>query len=171
MRSHSSLFHVNTIAYGALVSSFLGAYAGPVTAADMAHDAYSWSAELIAVGDSAGTVTLQSRLVTEANTADIMSLKMDQRATLVWSGMNWAAGVRTITAGAVPSDAHLTLPVEFVSMDNDGRYVRFRVRVPSADLAAIKSLAPGGWVTGTSPRGATTREEAVVAVRPYGNVG
>ena len=82
-----------------------------------------------------------------------------------------AAGVRRVTEGPAPKDDWLTLPVEFVCTELDGRYIRFSVPVPSDDLAKIASLSAGQWITATSPRRAARNEEAVVDVRPYNDVG
>ncbi len=64
----------------------------------------------------------------------------------------------------------MTLPIEFVSAQHDDQYVRFKVAVPSDDLAKLASLAPGSWITATSPRRPERFEEAVADVRPYNDV-
>jgi hypothetical protein len=135
-----------------------------------ANDTYTWSAELVAVDDRAGTVTVQSRLVYDAE-VDFDSLDPGDRVTLTWSGINTAAGVRRITSGAAPQGDLLTLPIEFVSAELDNQYVRFKVAVPSDKLAKISSLSPGDYVTATSPRRGANFEEAVADLRPYANVG
>jgi|SRR5688572_24485786 len=142
----------------------------PANAADTANETYTWSAELVARDDEARTITVQSRLVSNAE-IDFDSLDDGDRVTLTWSGINMAAGVRRITAGAAPEDDRLTLPIEFVSSELDDRYVRFKVLVPSDDLAKLGSVQPGQYVTATSPRRASRWEEAVVDVRPYNDVG
>lgn len=130
---------------------------------------YTWSAELVAVDQSSRTVTVQSRLVGDAQ-VDFDSLDSGDRVTLTWSGINTAAGVRRIVDGAAPADDLLTLPIEFVSSEHDNQYVRFKVAVPSDDLAKLASLAPGSWITATSPRRSERFEEAVADVRPYNDV-
>ena len=138
---------------------------------DKEQNTYSWSAELVAFDAAAGTMTVQSRLVSEADAAAMESLKNGDRATLVWSGMNWAAGVRKVTTDDPGANDHLTLPIEFVSLEGEDRYVRFKVVVPSVERARIQALAPGAWVTATSPRREASFEEAVATVRPYNDVG
>ncbi len=130
---------------------------------------YTWSAELVAVDEPARTVTVQSRLVSNAE-VDFDSLDAGDRVTLVWSGINTAAGVRRIVAGRASEEDRLTLPIEFVSAEHDNRYVRFKVQVPSDDLAKLKALTPGEWITATSPRSGARFEEAVADVRPYTDV-
>ncbi len=141
----------------------------PATANSAANETYTWSAELVAVDETARTVTVQSRLVGDAD-VELDSLDDGDRVTLTWSGINTAAGVRRIVSGAAPAEDLLTLPIEFVSAENDGQYVRFKVAVPSDDLAKLASLAPGSWITATSPRRPERFEEAVADVRPYNDV-
>jgi hypothetical protein len=138
-------------------------------AAESATDVYTWSAELVALDQAAKTVTVQSRLVSNAD-VDFADFDAGDRLTLTWSGINTAAGVRRIVDGPAPADDRLTLPIEFVSAEHDNQYVRFTVAVPSEDLAKLASLAPGSWITATSPRRAARYEEAVVQVRPYNDV-
>jgi hypothetical protein len=143
----------------------------PLTATGNAtSETYDWSAELVAVDEQARTITVQSRLVSDAE-VDFGSLDGGDRVTLTWSGINTAAGVRRITDGTAPESDWLTLPIEFVSSELEGRYVRFKVAVRSDDLAKLASLAPGQYVTATSPRRAVRWEEAVADVRPYSDVG
>jgi hypothetical protein len=63
------------------------------------------------------------------------------------------------------------LAVEFVAPAHEDRYVRFKVAVPTDDVAKVAGLQPGTWVTATSPRGAARYEEAVADLRPYNDVG
>ena len=142
----------------------------PATASETANETYTWSAELVAVDERARTMTVQSSLVSDADVS-FDSLDAGDRVTLTWSGINTAAGVRRITEGAAPADDRLTLPIEFVSSELEGRYVRFKVPVPSDDLAKVASLSAGHYVTATSPRRAANWQEAVADVRPYNDVG
>src|SRR5689334_12704166 len=129
-------------------------------------DTYTWSAELIEVDQPDSTVTVQSRLVSDAD-VDFDALHEGDRVTLTWSGINTAAGVRGIARGNAPAADSLTLPIEFVSPQLDERYVRFKVAVPREDLTKLATLQPGSWVTATSRRHAKHFEEAVADLRPY----
>jgi hypothetical protein len=142
------------------------AAAVPAVGNSAANDTYNWSAELIAVDEPASTVTVQAPLVGDAE-ADFGSLESGGRVTLTWSGINTAAGVRRIVEGPAPEADRLTLPVEFVSVEHDNRYVRFKVPVPNDDVAALAALEPGMWITATSPRRAERAEAAVGTARPY----
>jgi hypothetical protein len=154
-----------------IVAGLLALAAAQSPAGDnTAKETYTWSAELVALDEQARTATVQSRLVSDAE-VDFDSLDSGDRVTLTWSGINTAAGVRRITDGAAPADDLLTLPIEFVSSELEDRYVRFKVPVPSDDLAKLKALSPGQYVTATSPRRAANWEEAVADVRPYSDAG
>ena len=169
MRSDQSLSSTRQPLLAALGLLALAA-ALPASAGNAANDTYTWSAELIEIDQPAGTVTVQSRLVSDAN-VDFGDFHEGDRVTLTWSGINTAAGVRSIARGdAAPGDS-LTLPIEFVSPELDERYVRFRVAVPGDDLAKVATLQPGSWVTATSRRHAKHFEEAVADLRPYNDVG
>jgi hypothetical protein len=165
MQSGLSLFKK----YHRFVIAGLLVAALPASAQHAAKDTYTWSAELVAVDEQARTVTVQSRLVSNAD-EEFATLDGGDRVNLVWSGINTAAGVRRITKSAPPEEDRLTLPIEFVSAELDNQYVRFKVPVPSDDLAKLASLSPGHWVTGTSPQRAATWEEAVADLRPYNDV-
>jgi hypothetical protein len=115
-------------------------------------------------------VTVQAPLVSNA-AVDFETLDGGDRVTLTWSGINTAAGVRRVVDGEAPADDRLTLPIEFVSAQHDNRYLRFKVAVPSEDLTKLASLAPGSWITATSPRRPQRFEEAVADARPYNDVG
>jgi hypothetical protein len=128
---------------------------------------YSWSSELVAIDAAASTVTLKARVVTGGR---VESLKPGDRATLVWSGSNWAAGVLAVKRAAPGAEDRLTLPIEFVAHAPDSQYVSFKVTVPRAELADIEKLGPGDWVTGISSRNPDA-PEAVADLRPYVDAG
>lgn len=151
-----------------IVAGMLAMAAANLAHADAANDTYTWSAELISVDQNARTAVVQSSVIADI---DYGRLARGDRVTLTWSGITTAAGVRRVTEGAAPEADWLTLPVQFVSSELDGRYIRFSVPVPHDDLAKVAALSPGQWITVTSPRRATNLEEAVVDLRPYNDVG
>jgi len=155
-----------------LIATGLLNLAGTATAADSATavETYTWSARLVALDTGARTVTVESLLVSDESRAEAAGLHAGDHATLTWSGITSAAGVRSVTRGPASEDAALTLPIEFVSTELDGRYVRFKVRVPASDLAAIESLGSGEWITAVSPQHAMAPERAVISIRPYNSV-
>lgn len=129
-------------------------------------DSYTWSAELVSLDESAGTAVVKSRVVEHAEIDNLSDLDEGDRVTIVWSGLTWASGIRSIETGSVENE-RFALPAEFVSSEMDGQYVTFRVRIPSEDLPEIRSLSEGEWVTLTSPHQPSGWEEAVADARPY----
>jgi hypothetical protein len=130
---------------------------------------YAWSAELVAFDKASNTVTVKSRLVSEA--PSVAGLKPGDAAMLTWSGISTAAGVRAIERGAKSSYDRMTMPVAYVSYEQDGRYVSFKVPIPATDAAALERVQPGQYVTATSPQRPKNAKEAVVAIRPYADAG
>jgi hypothetical protein len=142
--------------------------ASPSAAQTPATDSYTWSAELVAFDKSANTVTVKASVVSHSDhPTDLAALGAGDAATLTWSGISTAAGIRAIERGSNSSFDRMTLPIEYVSSEPDGRHVSFKVRIPAKDADALAQLAPGAWVTATSPHRARKPEEAVSSLRPY----
>ncbi len=128
---------------------------------------YEWSAELVAFDPASNTATVKARIVEHTDGVDLESLRAGDRATLTWSGISFAAGVRGLERGTGSSDERMSMPVEFVASELDGRYVVFKVPVPADSAGRIANLEPGTWVTATSPHRPANQTEAVVSIRPY----
>ena len=137
--------------------------------AEAAEATYTWSAELATFDRETNTVTVRSRLV-ETPAPDLSALRQGDHAMLTWSGISTAAGIRAIERGSVSSFDRMTMLVEYVSSDPDGRYVSFKVPIPPKDSETVARLSSGAWVTVTSPLRAKSLKEAVVAIRPYTDV-
>ena len=78
-----------------------------------------------------------------------------------------AAGVRAVERGNTSSFDRMTMPIEYVSSELDGRYLSFKIPIPTKDAPAIAKLSPGAYVTATSPLRAKGASDAVTAIRPY----
>jgi hypothetical protein len=137
---------------------------------DIADDLYTWSAELVAFDEASGTVTVKSRVVEHAAIDGLSDFADGDRVMLIWSGVFSASGVRAITHGTQTEFERFTMPVEFVSSEMDGRYISFRVPIPSEDVVEIRSLSPGDWVRAQSPHRPAGREEVVANIRAYNDV-
>lgn len=157
--------NVAVLGAGLLAIAGAGAYA----AGEQQPSTYTWSAELVAFDRAANTVTVKARMVETADTE--LDLDAGDEAVLTWSGISTAAGIRAIEPGDDSSYDRMTLPIEYVSSELDGRYVSFKVPVPAADAAKIAALSPGQWVTATSPHQPQDATEAVSSIRPYNDVG
>ena len=130
---------------------------------------YTWSAELVAFDKATNTVTVKSRLVSEA--PSVAGPKPGDAVMLTWSGVSTAVGVRAVERGAKSGYDRMTMPVAYVSYEQDGRSVSFKVPIPATDAAAIARVQPGQYVTATSPQRPKNAKEAVVAIRPYTDAG
>ncbi|HEX5047575.1 MAG TPA: hypothetical protein VFX89_10670 [Gammaproteobacteria bacterium] len=146
----------------ALVSASVAAAETPATSDP---PTYTWSAELVAFDKAANTVTVKSRLVSEAPA--VAGLKPGDAAMLTWSGIQTADGIRAIERGAKSKYDRMTMPVVFVGAEDNGRSVSFKVPIPAKDAGAIERLKPGQYVTATSPQQPKSAKEAVEAIRPF----
>lgn len=161
------------VAIAAFAAADAGAAAGQATkpaSAEQAGETYTWSAELVAFDAASNTITVKAMLVSNPEATDLAALHAGDRATLTWSGLSTAAGVRSLQRGSSSGFDRLTMPVEYVGSELDGRYVSFKVPIPAKDNAAIAKLQPGAYVTATSPLRAKTPAEAVISIKPYGDV-
>ena len=131
---------------------------------------YTWHAELVHFDQSAGTITVKSRFVSNADLDALSDLSEGDRAMLTWSGISWAAGIRRITRETQTEVDRMTMPVEFVAVDDDGQYLSFRVPIPREDVPKIAALQPGEWVTATSPYAPSGWEETVASMRAFTDV-
>jgi hypothetical protein len=134
---------------------------------DQAEAIYAWSAELVAFDEASNMVTVRAMLVSNPEETDLSALRAGDRAVLTWSGLSTAAGVRAVQRGTTSSFDRMTMPIEYVSSEHDGRYVSFKVPIPAKDAGAIAKLSPGAYVTATSPLRAKSPTDAVSAIRPY----
>lgn len=133
---------------------------------------YTWHAELVAFDEAAGTITVKSRLVSNADADALSDLSKGDRATLTWSGISWATDIRSIARGIDSEHDRMTLPVEFVASENSdsGRYITFEVPIPSESAPKIAMLEPGDWVTATSPLYPSGADATVAAIRAFTDV-
>lgn len=134
-------------------------------------DPYEWSAALVAYDAEAGTAVLRARVNSHAELGRPAEYSDGERLTLIWSGRSWASGVRSLERDPELTPTTLSLPVEFVSVEDDGRYLNFRIAVPDDVADAIADIEVGSYVTGTSPRMATYGDTAVYSLRHYNDVG
>jgi len=144
---------------------------GAAPAKDSATESYTWSAELVSLDASHDTVTVRARLVENPDTANFSAMRPGETVTLTWTGLSTAAGVRALERGTTSTYDRMTMPVEYVSNELDGRYVTFKVPIPAKDAASLAKLKPGDYVTATSPPRARHAKEAVISIRPYSDVG
>lgn len=168
--SRTTPFSIFTLAAAALLSFGLANLALFPTSARAEHHDYEWSATLVSFDEASMTAVVQARIESYVDIEGLDEFSEGQRLILTWTGRNWAAGVRGLSADPELTPDTLSLPVDFVSTESDGRYVNFRIPVPSDAVDAIATMEPGTRVTGMSPRMATDWDTAVSSLRDYNDV-
>ena len=164
MRNH--LRHVITLGVLALGTPYIGA----AQSSQPNIETYTWTAELVSADASTQALTVKARVAYQDALSELTRVKAGEPVWVLWSGVHdYSEAVRQIRRPEAHSkigDA-LTLPAEFVSSEAPNQYVTFRVKVPAASLAAVKTVKPGEWITVTSRQRPATDADAVIAVKPY----
>lgn len=135
-----------------------------------ATETYEWSGELVSIDETAGIATIKARVVDQEGVADLKGFKAGERVTLWWSGSDkYADAIRQVMPySANRKDAErFHLPVELVSNEAPNQYVTFRLKVPTAHIATLRTVKPGEWVTVTASHRPSGTADAVVSIRPY----
>ena len=134
-------------------------------------DTYTWNGELVSLDTTAKTMTVKSRVAYQEAISELKHFKAGDRVWILWSGIHDSSDavrqVRRSEAGR-KIEEDLVLPAELVSTETPNPYLTIRIKVPESAVAAIKTVKPGEWVTVTSRHKPTTDDDAVAAVRPYG---
>ena len=138
--------------------------------AQAANQNYQWSAKLMSFDEASSTAVVQAPIESYVTIKGIDDYSDGDRLILTWTGINWAAGVRDLAADPELTPTTLSLPVEFVSTELDGRYLNFRISVPSDAVSAIAAMEAGTHVTGTSPKMATDWSASISSLRHYNDV-
>lgn len=134
-------------------------------------DTYEWSANLISFDKATNTAVMQARIESYVTIDGLDEFKDGDKLTLVWTGREWAAGVRNLTEHPKLMSGDLSLPVEFVKTEHDGQYVDFRIHIPAGSVDTIAAMEPGTRITVTSPKTAKDAMSAVTSLRDYNDVG
>jgi hypothetical protein len=133
-------------------------------------ETYEWSGELVSLDENTRTATMKARLVDQEGVVDLKRFKAGERVALWWSGSDkYASGIRRVLphpAGLKDAE-RFHLPVELVSTEAPNQYVTFRLKVPAAHIAALKTVKSGEWVTVTASHRPSGEADAVVSIRPY----
>ena len=128
-------------------------------------ETYTWSAKLVAYDEAEKMATVQAMVVGDG---ELTGYSAGDRIVLTWSGITTASGIRSIARGE-SGRGRFEMPVEFAAID--GRYVTFRVPVPTGSIDRVKAIEPGQWVTSTSPQPAPDPSTVVVEMRGFTDVG
>ena len=134
-------------------------------------ETYRWQGELLSLDEAAGTVTVKSRVASQAGLAAVAGAKSGEPIVINWSGFeSRASGIRS----AMPDDGsglwgsnRFLLRATFVEADDTGRYLTFETAVPAESLATLRSLTRGSWASVTSPHHPSDGSPAVLSVDAY----
>lgn len=170
-RSNTTPKSIFAMAAAAVLSIGLASSAARA-APNMKKDAnsYEWSANLISFDKASSTAVLQARVESYITIDGLDQFKDGDKLTLVWTGREWAAGVRNLAEHPKMMPGMLSMPVEFVSTEHDGQYIDFRIHVPAGAVDTIAAMEPGTRVTGMSPKTAKDWMSAVTSLRGYNDV-
>ena len=132
---------------------------------------YRWDGELVSLDETAGTLTVRSRVASPTGLAAIAEVRAGAPIVITWSGYDSQAnGIRSVMpddgSGLWGSNRFL-LRATFVAADAAERYLTFEVAVPEASLETVRSLTQGAWTTVTSPHHPADAAPAVMAVTAY----
>ena len=140
--------------------------------AALAQDAtYRWGGELVALDEASDALTVRARMVSAAARSAAAGLAAGEPIVITWSGYGHeASGIRGVAAddgsGLWGSDRYL-LRATLEAVEAGGRQLRFRVPLPEASRAAVRSLTRGAWARMTSPHHPAGARPALLAVNAY----
>ena len=155
----------------ALLALSLSSYAVNAAEASAADTKpYEWSARLVSFDDATNTAVFRASVASHVKIDGIDSFEEGERLILTWSGRSWASGVRSLDKDPTLTPDTLSLPIEFVSSEGNGRYINFRVNVPESAVETISKFDRGMWVTGVSPRMAKDWNNGITSLRHYNDV-
>ena len=131
---------------------------------------YEWSAELVSFDAATNTAEFRALVASHVEIDGLDTFSDGDRLILTWSGRSWASGIRGLARNPELTPETLSLPVEFVSSERDGRYIVFRIPVPENSVETISGMEAGMRVTGISPRMASNWDNGVNLLRHYNDV-
>ena len=143
--------------------------ATPVQSTPTGSETYFWHGELVALDQTAKTITVKTMVVGSA-LDELGHFKAGDRVMLSWSGFDkYANAVNRVARyeATKKSDERFAFPAEFVSFDAAQKYVTFKAPIPAESISKLQSLKPGQWVTATSPHGKGSEAQPIVAIRGY----
>lgn len=133
--------------------------------------AYGWQAELVALDEAAGSLTVKARAASSEGLAAVADAAAGDPIVITWSGgESYASGIRS----AVPDDGsglwgsnRFVLSATFVDVDATGRYLTFDTPMPQKSLSAVRALKRGDWASLRSPHHPGDGLPSVLSAAPY----
>ena len=143
--------------------------ASPADVPLTADAAYRWHGELVSLNDAGDTLTVQSRLVSDAAAASAAGLEAGDAIVITWSGFeNRADGIRAVERDAgLWGDGGFLLQATFVETDPARRYLTFSVEPPADSVPALRAMTRGSWATLASHHRPAAGATPVLTVDAY----
>ena len=140
-----------------------------------AEGTYRWHGELVALDESARTLTVRARVAGRRGLAAIAGTRAGEPIVITWSGFeDRANGIRSVApedgSGLWGNDGFL-LQATLVDADRAGRYLTFSTAIPESGVAAVRTLSRGDWATVTTPHWPADGTVASVAAYDAGLAG
>ena len=143
--------------------------ASPADAPRTADAAYRWHGELVSLGDAGKSLTVKSRLVSDAAAQSAADLEAGDAIVITWSGFESRTdGIRAVERDAgLWGDGGFLLQATFVETDAARRYMTFSVEPPADSVSALRAMTRGSWATLTSHHRPAAGANPVLTVDAY----
>ena len=140
-----------------------------------AEGTYRWHGELVALDESARTLTVRARVAGRRGLAAVAGTRAGDPIVITWSGFeDRANGIRSVApedgSGLWGNDGFL-LRANLVEADPAGRYLTFATAIPESGVAAVRTLSRGDWATVRTPHWPADGTVASVAAYDAGLAG
>ncbi len=148
----------------------IAAYAAsPVDAPRTADAAYRWHGELVSLDDAGETLTVKSRLVSNAAAASAADLAKGDPIVITWSGFeDRTDGIRAVERDSgLWGDGGFLLQATFVETDPARRYLTFSVEPPADRVSELRAMTRGSWATLSSHHRPAAGKTPVLTVDAY----
>ena len=143
--------------------------ASPADVPLTADAAYRWHGELVLLDDAGDTLTVKSRLVSDAAARSAADLEAGDAIVITWSGFeNRTDGIRAVERDAgLWGDGGFLLQATFVGTDAARRYMTFSVEPPADSVSALRAMTRGSWATLASHHRPAAGATPVLTVDAY----
>ena len=148
----------------------VGAYAAaPADVPKTADAAYRWHGELVSLDGAGETLTVKSRLVSNAAAESAAALEAGDPIVITWSGFeDRTDGIRAVERDSgLWGDGGFLLQAKFVETDAARRYMTFSVEPPADRITELRAMTRGSWATLSSHHRPAAGKTPVLTVDAY----
>lgn len=143
--------------------------ASPAEVPRTADAAYRWHGELVSLDGAGKTLTVKSRLVSNAAAESAAALDAGDAIVITWSGFeDRTDGIRAVERDSgLWGDGGFLLQATFVETDPARRYMTFSVESPADRISELRAMTRGSWATLTSHHRPAAGKDPVLTVDAY----